>query len=213
MITVLLRTLIIYILLMAAMKLMGKRQVGELELSELITTFMLSELAVIPISDKNIPLTYAVFPILLLLSLEVIFSFCLTKINALKKIVYGKPSFLISKGTLDQDELVRLRISLDEFLAELRQKDVPDLTAVDYAILEDNGKLSVIKKGDGGFAHPLIVDGEIIDEEIARSGIERAQLDALLLPRNVKPDDVFLLTLDDSGKTTLILKSNSKGNE
>ena len=209
--TVLIRTFIIYVLLLVSMKLMGKRQVGELELSELITTFMLSELAVIPISDKNIPLAYAVFPILLLLSLEVIFSFCITKINILKKLFYGKPSFLIAKGTVDQRELERLRISLDELLSELRQKDIADISDVDYAILEDNGKLSVIRKGCTGYAHPIIIDGELIDDEMKKCRIDRAVVEKWLSPDGLSPCDVFLLTVDDRGKISLIAKSKGGG--
>lgn len=206
MVTVLIRTFIIYVILLVSMKLMGKRQVGELQLSELVTTFMLSELAVIPIGDKNIPLSYAVFPILLLLSFEVIFSFCLTKANKLKKLIYGKPSFLVRKGKLDQDELARLRISVDEFLSELRQKDISDLSVVDYAILEDNGKLSVIQKGGNGFSHPLIVDGELIEEEMKQFGTSEKHIKKILATENLTPSDVFLYTADDKGNTLLIKK-------
>ena len=150
------------------------------------------------------------FPILILLSLEVIFSFCLTKINILKKLIYGKPSFLVRKGKLDQSELARLRISIDEFLAELRQKDISDLSDVDYAILEDNGKLSVIQKGGNGFSHPLVVDGELVDDEIMQYGVTKERIQEILSSKGLSLSEVFLFTADDKGNTLLIKRSENK---
>ncbi len=207
--TIFIRTLIIYFTLLFTMKLMGKRQVGELQLSELITTFMLSELAALPISDKNIPLFHAVFPIMVLISLEVIISFAITRINKLKRLMYGKPSYLIYRGRLNQGELARLRISIDELLAELRQKDVSDLADVSYAILEDNGKLSVIRKGES-YPHPVIVDGAVIGEELSRIGKDKAWATKHLSAKHTRLRDVFLMTVDDSGNVHLILKEDGK---
>ena len=99
------RTIIIYILLLAVIRLMGKRQIGELEVSELVTTLLLSELASQPISDSNIPLMNAVVPILVLMTAEVILSYILTKSKTAKKILNGTPSILVNKGILDQKEL------------------------------------------------------------------------------------------------------------
>ena len=148
MVTVLIRTAIIYLLLLLALRLTGKRQVGELQISELITTFMISELATSPIQDLSIPLIYSIIPIVFLLCAEIILSFLATKSKKLKKLFFGDPSFIIKNGKLDQDELGKLRIGINEFLWELRIKDVSDIDDVEYAILEQNGKLSVFLKSE-----------------------------------------------------------------
>jgi len=213
MITIFIRTIIIYFTLIFTMKLMGKRQVGELQLSELITTFMLSELAALPISDKNIPLFHALLPTMLLISLEVIISFAITKLNKLKNIMYGKPSYLIYNGSLDQKELLRLRISVDELLSELRQKDVADIRQVQYAILEDNGKLSVIRKSETEqsecYAHPIVIDGTVIPDELQNVKKTEEWLSKWLRKHGAKLSDVFLMTVDDSSKIHLIIKEET----
>lgn len=225
MITVFLRTLIIYVILLTSMRLMGKRQIGELQLSELVTTFMLSELAVIPISDKHVPVAYAVLPILLLLSLEVILSFLLTKSAILKRLFLGKPSIVVRDGKLDQAELGRQRITVYELLSELRLQNVASPADVAYAILEENGKLSVFPKAakapvtpeqlgqnpaDDGIAHPLIVDGKISSANLRLTGKSERWVAALLSKEGVRRKDVFLLTVDDGGGTVLVRKERKK---
>ena len=221
MITVFLRTLIIYVILLASMRLMGKRQIGELQLSELVTTFMLSELAVIPISDKHVPVAYAALPILLLLSLEVILSFLLTKSAVLKRLFLGKPSIVIRNGELNQKELGRQRITVYELLSELRLKNVASPADVEYAILEENGKLSVFPKVakapitpeqmgqspvESGIAHPLIVDGKISTANLRLTGKSERWLAKVLSENGLGMKDVFLLTVDDGGNVVLARK-------
>lgn len=225
MITVFLRTLIIYVILVASMRLMGKRQIGELQLSELVTTFMLSELAVIPISDKHTPVAYAVLPILLLLSLEVILSFLLTKSALLKRLFLGKPSIVIRSGELNQTELGRQRITVYELLSELRLKNIASVSDVEYAILEENGKLSVFPKvakapvtpeelgqhpAENGIAHPLIVDGRLSHANLRLTGKSERWVAELLSKNNVSRKDVFLLTVDDGGNIVLTRKETRK---
>ena len=175
--TVLIRTASIYLILIMAMRLTGKRQIGELQIAELVVTFMLSELAVYPITDKNASLAHAVLPIILLLSLEVIFSFIQTKSRTARKLFSGGPTVIISQGRLCIEELAKNRLDLEELLGELRLKDIFDISEVEYAILEENGKLSVFLKApkrpatveelgvipiDAGISHPIIIDGKII---------------------------------------------------
>lgn len=224
MISVFTRTIIIYIVLLFAMRLMGKRQIGELQASELITTLLLSELAVGPITNKNLPIIHAIIPIFLLLSLEVITSFALTKSNRLKKLLYGAPTILIKDGEINIKALVDNRIEIDELMSELRQKNAPDVSSVKYAILEDNGKLSVFLKAekspptgeelnlhptDGGIAHELIIDGEVVEENLAMMGKDEKWLDNQLASRHTEQKDVFLLTLNDADEIDLIRKENS----
>ncbi|MBR6709377.1 MAG: DUF421 domain-containing protein, partial [Clostridia bacterium] len=174
MLTISLRTVMIYLILIGAMRLMGKRQIGELEISELITTLMLSELATLPIANQEIPMLYAVIPIIILLTLEVCNSMILIKIPRIKNIVSSKPSVLIRRGKFDQRELARIRMSIDELIGELRRQGISSPAEVDYAILEQNGKLTVIERAaarpltaealgipvkDGGLSHIIIADG------------------------------------------------------
>lgn len=221
MLTILIRIIIVYALLIGTMRLMGKRQIGELQLSELITTILLSELAAQPITDNEIPLAFAVIPVALLLSLEVIISFGVTKLPFLKPIFDGKPSVLIRRGELQFDEIARVRISIEELLSQLRIEGVPDISDVDYAILEQNGQLSVIPKRasspadakdanikvtESGIAHAIIVDSHISDHDLNVIGHDRKWLNSRLRHYRVTPKEVFLFTVDDTGKEALIKK-------
>lgn len=204
---------------------MGKRQIGELQLSELVTTFMLSELAIIPIQDTDTPVSHAIIPILLLLSMEVIISFIITKNNKLKVFFVGRPSILICHGRLNQQELQKMRMSIIELMTELRLKDISDISDVEYAILEENGKLSVFPKIDktpvklsdinlspkeSGIAHPVVIDGEISPINLDLAHKNERWLNNILKDENKKIEDIFLFTVDDSGKTNIIMKDKSK---
>lgn len=221
MLTVFWRTVLIYLLLLAAMRIMGKRQIGELELSELITTLMLSELATGPIGDPAIPLSHAIIPIATLLALEVAGSVALIKFPAIRHLLASKPSVLIEHGVLKEHELRRIRMSLEELLAALRQQGVTTVADVDYAILETNGRLSAILRGEErqptvgqlalapereGIAHILIADGIINHRNLARVNRDEAWLTRTLRERGCLVADVFLLTLDDSGEIYLCKK-------
>ena len=200
--SILIRTVLIYILLSVFMKIMGKRAIGELDVFELITSLMLSELAAIPISDPDIPLFNAIIPILVIVSLEICISTFKNKSEALKKIVEGAPAFVIYKGNLIQRALVDNRISVNELLSEMRCQGIGTLGEVEYAIIEQNGSISFIKRGAGGFAHPIVIDGEYVKAE-KRTRDETADI---LNQRGVLVDSVFLMTVDDSEKINIIIK-------
>ncbi len=203
---------------------MGKRQVGELEVSELVTTFLLSELASFSITDDGIPLLFSVIPILTLLAVEVIASFALTKSRRLKKLFIGHPTMIICKGVLDQKELARNRISLEELFGQLRLKSITSLDEIEYAILEQNGQLSVITKTAKqpvsvenlrlnverkGIAHAIIIDGVINDYNLKVSGKGKLWVERQLEKRGVCVDDVFLFTVDDAGNELLVLRDKA----
>lgn len=222
MLTILIRIIIIYILLIGTMRLMGKRQIGQLQLSELVTTILLSELASQPITDNQIPIMFAVIPVAVLLSLEVIISYTVTKIPSLKPIFDGKPSVLIRHGKLDIGEVAHVRISVEELLCQLRIKGISDIEQVDYAILEQNGQLSVIPKrsespptctdigvevSESGIAHAIIVDGKVSEYDLRLLGHDSKWLKSRLKHHNVALEDVFLFTVDDLGKEGIIKKS------
>ena len=221
MVTVLIRAIIIYSSLLLALRLTGKRQVGELQISELITTFMISELAASPIQDLSIPLIYSILPIALLLCIEIILSFFATKSKVVKKMFFGNPSIIIEKGILNQQELSRLRIGINELLGELRIKDVASIEDVDYAILEQNGKLSVflkkekqplcledmkISKSNCGIAHAVIIDGEINDSNLTYAKKSRDWLNRYLSKHKLEIKSILLLTVDDCENITIINK-------
>lgn len=223
--TVFIRTTIMFLFLTFTMRIMGKRQVGELEISELVVTFMLSELATIPLSDTEVPLFYAVIPILLLLSLEGILSFLTIKIPIFKKILYGKPTILINRGILDQKELANQRIELSELLCAIRQNGVSKIEDVYFAILEENGKLSVFPKNeaspvtpaqlklqfdDDGVSLPIIMDRRIIKENLQLCGWSQIKLAKELKKRQLSTEDVFLFSIDCSGHVYIIEKEKKQ---
>lgn len=216
------RSFITYILLLLVLRLMGKRQIGELQPSELVTTLLLSEVASQPVTDDNIPLVYGLVPVAAILSFEVILSFAITKNKKFKKIMTGEISVLIDKGKLNMEEMKKNRISLEELASELRQKNIADISRVQYAIMEKNGKISVIEKAEyqpctledmniqseeRGIAHAFIVDGEICRENVRSSGKDEEFLKKELKKRKIKShEDILLFTCDDAGNINIIRK-------
>ena len=138
--TAFLRTVILYFLIMAGLRLMGKRQIGELEPSELVLTMMLSDLATVPMQDFGIPLLSGVIPILTLLSLSMLLSQLSLRSVRLRRVLCGSPTVLIDRGKLRQDAMRKNRFTLDELLEELRAQGVCDLKDVKYAVLENSGR-------------------------------------------------------------------------
>ena len=200
------RTIIIYILLSFSMKIMGKRQIGELDVSDLISTLLISELAAIPIDDPDIPLFNAIIPILFIATLEIIIPYLKNKYAKIKKYVEGQPEFVIFKGELIQKALKDNRISVNELLCELRIQGIGDIRDVNYCYLEQNGKLSVLKKQNttGLVAHPLIIDGELNETEMRLLKMTRNEV--LSACNQTTVEEVFLLTVDDFGNTNIIIK-------
>ena len=143
---ILFRTLILYILITLMIRAMGKRQVGELEMSELVTTLLLSQLVSLPIEDPEIPLLHVVLPVILIVGFEIVITFLKGRLNFLKRIFEARPSILINRGVIDQGELARIRLTVDELLSEVRQQGYRDVGDIYYAILEENGKFSLIPK-------------------------------------------------------------------
>lgn len=217
MISLLFRTLLIYLFLTMILRLMGKRQVGEMEISELVTTLLLSEIAALPMEDTDIPVLHAAVPILAIVALEIIITFLKAKWNPLKKIFESKPVFLIRRGVLNQKELERNRISVNEFLGELRMQGVSVFTDAYYAILEQDGKLSVVKRAkpgeeEKGLSHPLISDGQINKNALDDLNMTEETVKTLCLAEGTTPEDVFLLLRDDAGGIICIRKENGKQN-
>ena len=216
------RTLILYLVIIIALRIMGKRQVGELSPSELVVTILISELAAIPMQDTGIPLISGIVPILTLLALEIIVSTITLKSNKCRRIIIGQSSMLINNGIINQAEMKRLRLTLHELLEELRLKDYPDIKQVRYAILETSGKLTVIPYPqyetptcedlnlpgtDNALPLAIISDGSIIQENLSKLKKDEKWLNQLLKKRgysNIK--NIFLLQVDENENITLIPK-------
>ena len=215
MFTALMRTLILYILIIAGVRLMGKRQVGELEPSELVLSLIIADLASVPMQDMGIPLHTGIIPILALLSLTMILSVLTMKSVRFRALMCGKPSIIIRDGQLDQLEMRRNRLTVDELLEELRNQGYTDLTTVKYAVLETNGQLSILpraqerpataaqvgaKARESGLPLVVISDGKLLEHNLTRLGHDRAWLEKQLCKGNCPdPKSVFLMTVDELG--------------
>jgi len=216
MLIVFFRTLIIYVSLLFAMRLMGKRQLGELELSELVITVLISDIAAHPLQDIGIPLMNGLLPIIILLCCELIISGVIVKSNRAKEFICGKPSFLIVDGTIDQQQMKKNRVTLDELAEELRGQSVLDISRIKYAILETDGRLNIVlfpserpatagqlqvQTQDSGYPMIIINNGKIVPKNLLLCGKDEAWLDKQLSDRQVKNvRDVYLMSINSSGQ-------------
>ena len=206
MVSIVIRTIIVYILLSILLRIMGKRQLGELDVSELVSTLLVSEIASIPIDNPDIPLLNAIIPILLIFSVEIITSTLKNKSEKLKNLIEGRPEYIIYKGRLLQSVLNDNRISINELLSELRTQGIGNIDDVFYATIEQNGSLSVLKKGESDMAHILIIDGKTIDKNLTSLGYSKEWLTEQLENHIITKEQVFLMTVSDQGRVGIIKK-------
>ena len=204
--SIVIRTVIIYVILSVSLRIMGKRQLGELDVSELVSTLLISEIASIPIDDPDIPLMNAVIPILFILSVEILLSTIKNKSKKMKSVIEGKPQYIIYKGRVLQNVLDENRISINEILSEMRAQGVGDISEVYYATIEQNGALSILKKGESNMAHTVIIDGDVMKSNLQAMGLNENWLNTNLTNGNIQRGDIFLMTIDDDGRVNLILK-------
>ena len=183
---------------------MGKRAIGELDVGELVVTLLISEICSIPIDDPGIPLLNALIPAIFIVSLEIIVSTVKNKRSGLKQLIDGKAVFLVRRGEIVQRSFSENRISIEEFLAGARQAGISNTSDIDYCILEASGKISVLKKGDGSFAHVIISDGEADTDALLALGYNEKWLTGRL--GKYKISDIFFFSVDDSGETLMIPK-------
>lgn len=220
MIVALLRTVILYLLIIAGLRLMGKRQIGELEPSELVLALLIADLAAVPMQDFGIPLLTGVIPILTLLCVTTILSVLTAKSQTVRTLLCGRPSIIIQNGTLNQREMSKNRFTLDELSEELRIKGYTDLSAIKYAILETNGQLSVLPYAaqspataaqmgvtppEPGIPLVLISDGTLFPANLKHAGLDDNWLRRQLKESGLSScRQVFLLTVDEVGKVCLV---------
>ena len=205
--SIFIRTIIIYVILNIMLKIMGKRQIGELEVNELVSTLLISEIAALPISDTDIPLLPSIIPILFISSAEVIISIIKNKSSVIKRAVEGEPTYIIYKGRLRQKALAENRISINELLTEMRTQGIPNLNDIRYAILEQNGKISFLKESDNPeISTTLIIDTEPDTKNLNEVGLDIAWLNTKLSERDLTLSDVFLMTVNENGDINIIKK-------
>ena len=220
MFTGLVRTIILYLLIIVGVRLMGKRQVGELEPSELVMSLIIADLAAVPMQDYGIPLLTGIIPILALLSLTMILSVLTMRSVTFRLLLCGRPSIIIRQGQLDIDEMRRNRLTVDELLEDLRGKGYTDPSQVYYAVLETNGQLSVLPKSENkppvnrqfGKVPPdeelpvvVVSDGKVLEGNLRQLGHDRRWLDRQL--KGTAPTSLFLVLADSSG----LVYQNKKG--
>ena len=221
-----LRTIILYAFLILGIRLMGKRQVGELEPSELVLALLVADLAAVPMQDFGIPLLTGLIPIFTLLCLTMALSVLTMKSARLRTALCGRPSIIVDNGVLRQSEMRKNRFTLDELMEELRLKGFADLADVKYAILETNGQISVlpyarrqppaaallgVEPEEGGLPLAVVSDGKVNLQALARLGRGPAWLSAELARRGLSgPEAVFFLTVDEAGKVFLVEKEGAE---
>jgi len=208
-----LRTLILYLVLVFAIRLMGKRQIGQMEASEFVVTMLVANLASIPMQDGAIPLYSGLVPILTILGAELVLSGLILRSVRIRRLFCGKPVILIDNGRILQENLRRTRITLDELAGHLREKDVLDISCVQYAILETDGNLSVFpypQEGSQYLPVTVIEDGWFSEENLQKAGKDTFWLTSVLEEREARIQNTLLLTVDGSGKVVWVGKEYSK---
>ena len=206
---VFIRTVILYILTILSLRLMGKRQIGELEPSELVVTILISELVTIPMQDLDYPLMYAFIPILALVAMEVLSSSLLLKSRIFRSFLAGSYSVIIYNGKIDQKEMGKSQLTIDELMEELRQNGALSLDEVKFCILETSGKISVMLKADcqtEALPVMVIVDGKIVKENLQKAGLDQPGLTKILKSYHVENEkDVFCMSICN-GNVVLVKK-------
>ena len=209
MLVLVIRTLILYFVVVLSLRIMGKRQIGEMQPSELVVAIMISDLASVPMQSIDIPLMAGVIPVLTLLVGEVTMSFVCLKSKKMRHIITGEPSVLIYDGHVNEGELERLRFNLNDLMEQLRISGCPDPCNVQVAVLETNGQLSVIEKGKGNpkeLPFVFIADGSINESELKRSGKSQSWL----YEHTGKDIKNIFLAISPDGRTIHIQKKGER---
>ncbi len=175
-ITIVIRTILFYILILIIFRLMGKREIGELSILDLVVFIMIGELAVVAIERPNVRIFHAVLPMAILMLIQITLAMISLKSKPFRDLVDGKPTIIINKGKIDEIAMRKQRYNFDDLMTQLREKDIRSIADVEFAILESSGSLSVIEKlknskddsKQGDITIPLILDGEIDEENLSR---------------------------------------------
>lgn len=222
---VLIRAVILYIVIAFSLRLMGKRQLGELQPSELVVTILISNIAAIPVEDSSVPMIMGIVPILTLVCVDVIVSSIMLKSVKFRKFMIGSPRVIISNGQILQDEMKKLRYTVDDLIEAMRGEQIFDITQVHYAIVETTGKISFMLKKDyqnaekkdvsagGSTADPptvIIRDGLVDRDKLKHLNLKEKWLSKVLNENSVTEHGVFLMTADKGGSYTIVKKEKAK---
>lgn len=225
MIISIIRTLLLYLVIITAVRVMGKRQIGEMQTSELVVTLLISDIAAIPMQNTSQPLLSGFIPILILVLCEIVLSVAMMKKAKFRRFICGKPQIVINDGKIDQAQMKRLRISTEDLCEQLRQLDCFNIEDIAYAIVETNGKMSIlrkpdkdtptlsdlkIEKQDKGIEAVVISDGERSDYSMKLCGVDDAWLNKTLEQNKVEQKNVFLMTANKKKEYQIILKEKTK---
>ena len=221
MIISMIRTFLLYLVIIFAVRLMGKRQISELQTSELVVTLLISDIASIPMQNTGQPLVSGLVPIFTLVAIEIILSVMMLKSGRFRKVICGRPIVVINDGKIQQSELRRLRMTTEDLFEDLRQNSIVSISDVAYAIVETNGKLSVVKKPgkdsvtpdmlqlvvpDTGIETVVISDGVISETSAKLCKKSVAWVEGVLKGKNLTADQVFLMTANTAGDFQIIKK-------
>lgn len=217
----LIRMVILYIVAIASVRIMGKRQIGELQPTELVITLLLSEIIAIPIQETNVPLFNTLISVFLLVGFEIFASIFNMKSIKFRNLIQGHPLIVIDDGKIDQKLIKQLRFTIDDLLEALRQKDVFDISQVQYAIVETNGQMSVLLKPEyepvtredlkinpqqTKLQCLVVSDGQVVSQDFDICKTNEKRLHKILKKDKVKLDDIMLMTIDKNGNKNIIKK-------
>ncbi len=209
------RSIILYIFVLIIMRLMGKREIGQLQPFELAISIMIADLVTMPMTDVGIPISNGIIPILGLLLMHLIISIINIKSIKAREIICGKPRILIYRGKIDEEALKKERFTINELQERLRGNNIVNIGDVEYAILETSGQVTVIQKPDKrntipadfnimpdyeGISYDLIIDGKIMKENLIKTGKDYNWLEKEIGKFKMKPNEVLLATLDGKGQ-------------
>ena len=215
------RTVFLYLVLIAVIRFLGKRQLGQMEPAEVVVTMVIADLASISMQDEHVPILSSIIPIGAVFLLELLLSELSMRSVKLRKLLCGKPVILIENGRFLQNNMRRTRVTLDELTSQLREKDVMDIATVQYAILETGGNLSVflfpekqpvtpedmgIKPEKQALPITIISDGRVITDNLKKAGRDEKWLQKELKKQKGTVQNTFLLTIDESGKVCFFPK-------
>ena len=213
--------IILYVVAIASVRIMGKRQIGELQPTELVITLLLSEIIAIPIQDNTIPILNTLIAVFLLVGFEIFASVLNMKSVKFRTLIQGHPLIVINDGVINQDLIKQLRFTVDDILEALRQKDVFDISQVQYAIIETNGQMSVLLKPEyepvirsdlelnpqqTKLQCLVIADGEMVSQDFDICQTNEQELSKIIKKENTKLENILLMTIDKNGNKNIIKK-------
>ena len=212
MLIIIIRTILLFLLIVFSLRLMGKKQLGELQPSELVTTIMISNIATLALEDSSTPMIMGIIPILMIVCLDVILSGILLKNSRIRKTVSGTARVVISDGVVDQAELKNLRYTIDDLTEAMRDQGIFDISQVQYAIVETTGKINFLQKEQPAKNPPEIIirDGELNQDGLSRTSLGEGWVMKILGLNKTKLPDVFLMSADNDGNYQLVLKEDVK---